>query len=109
MEERDTSAEGRDIGYKGGEGNGSGHKYKHAKEEETENGLDQIQQIQPCKIQHRKTQRMERKEKLAQLQTLPVTLCQLLFCLGDVSTLRFRCKSVPLPHATKMFIFFAKR
>ena len=46
---RDTSAEGRDIGYKGGEGNGSGHKYKHAKnakyknakEKETKNGLDQ--------------------------------------------------------------------
>ena len=51
---------------------------------------------------------MERKDKLAQLQTLPITLCQFLFCFVDVSTLWFRCKSVPLPHFTKIFTFFCQ-
>ena len=69
--------------------NGSGHKYKHAKnakyknakEKETKNGLDQNRAntiVQKYNIETTQTQRMERKDKLAQLQTLPVTLCSVL-------------------------------
>ena len=78
--------------------NGSGHIYKNTtmqkcKIQKCKRGGDR-KWAQPkhnknnlAKIQNTKTQRKERKCELAELQTLPITLCQLLFCLGDVSTL----------------------